>query len=646
MKLLDSGPDGLGIPEAARRLGLHGPNQLPAPEPPGPLRRLLRQFDHVLIYVLLAAAGGTALLRIWLDTAVILAVVAINAAIGFVQEGKAERALEAIRGMLSPKALVVREGQRRQVPAAELVPGDVVRLGAGDRVSADLRLVQVKDLRIDEAVLTGEAEAVEKDTEPVAAGADLGDRTSMAYSGTLVTAGQGLGVVVATGGRTELGRISALVGEVQEVTTPLLRQVDRFGRSLSVAILAVAAVTFAVGYGWREYPLGEAFLAAVSLVVAAIPEGLPAIMSVTLAVGVQGMARRNAIIRRLPAVETLGAVSVICSDKTGTLTRNEMTVTSVLTGDARYEVSGVGYEPRGAFSAGGREVDPQGEAPALAECLRAGLLCNDARLRSQEGLWVLDGEPTEGALVVAAVKAGFDEREVEERFPRVDVIPFGSAHKFMATRHADPRGNAFACVKGAPERVVERCVRVRSSRGDLPLSPVQVLWVNMVTAVTLGIALAFEPPEPGVMRRPPRDPGRAILSGFLLWRVVFVSALLVGGTFGHFVWMRQDGLDLDTSRTIAINTLVAGQLCYLFNSRYIVGSSLRWAALAGNRAALLAVAALLVFQGAFTYLAPLQELFGTAPIGAAEWGRILGFGVGLFLLVELEKLCLRGRGGR
>ncbi|KPV41873.1 carbonate dehydratase [Thiohalorhabdus denitrificans] len=876
----DATAHGLSGGQVRERLERYGENRLPAPERSGPWKLFLRQFHNVLIYVLLAAAGGTAFLDHWVDTGVILGVVLINAVVGFLQEGKAEEALDAIRGMLSPKALVLRDGQRRTIPAEELVPGDLVFLQAGDKVPADLRLLRAHNMRVNEAMLTGESVAVDKRAEPVAPDADLGDRDSMAFSGTLVAFGQGRGVVVATGSATQIGRISTLLEEVETLTTPLLRDIGVFGRWLSVAILVLAGVTFAFGYWVRDYELVETFLAAVSLAVAAIPEGLPAIMTITLAIGVQRMAGRNAIIRRLPAVETLGSVTTICSDKTGTLTRNEMTVQNIVTAEDTFGVSGVGYEPHGGFSLEGRDVEPA-DHPVLAEALRAILLCNDAEIHNRDGEWVLEGDPTEGALVTAALKGQLDPRETGELYPRDDVIPFEAAYKFMVTLHHHHAGDhSFLFLKGAPERVLALCdkertrdggarpidtgrwerrmeaeasrgqrllavavkdveadkralefgdveeggltlvavcgiidppreeaiqavrecqeagIRVKMITGDhgvtaravaedlkirtaggvvagheleglsaeeleravrevdvfaratpehklrlveaiqadghvvavtgdgvndapalkradvgvamgvkgteaskeaaemvladdnfasianaveegrtvydnlrkailfllptsggegftimaaillgvtLPFTPVQVLWVNMVTAVTLGLALAFEPTEPGVMRRPPRPPETPILSGFLIWRVAFVSALLLAGTFGHYLWMEWQEAEVEIARTVAINTLVMGELVYLFNSRYILESVLNPAGLLGSRAVLLAVGVLVVLQALFTYAPPMQFLFGTAPLRLEEWGIILVFGVALFLVVELEKAFFRHR---
>ena len=327
--LLETSANGLTKEEAEKRLDKYGPNQLPEPKMPSSFVRFLYQFHNILIYVLIAAGVVTAVLGHWVDAGVIFAVVLLNAVIGFVQEGKAENALRAIRQMLSPHAIVMRGGRQVTIRAEDLVPGDIVMLQSGDKVPADLRLFRVKGLQIQESVLTGESLAVEKITDPVAEESVIGDRRCIAYSGTLVTHGQGSGVVVETGARTEIGRISTLVSEVESVTTPLLRQMAQFGRWLTIAILGIALITFAFGLLVRDYAAAEMFLAAVSLAVAAIPEGLPAIMTITLAIGVQRMASRNAIIRKLPAVETLGAVSVICSDKTGTLTRNEMTVRTI-----------------------------------------------------------------------------------------------------------------------------------------------------------------------------------------------------------------------------------------------------------------------------------------------------------------------------
>jgi magnesium-transporting ATPase (P-type) len=874
---LGVGEQGLTAGEAEQRLARFGPNRITPPRRRGPVKRFLTQFHNVLIYVLLAAALVTAALGHWVDTGVILGVVVINAVIGFLQEGKAERALDAIRNLLSPRASVLRDGHRTSVAAEELVPGDIVFLQSGDKVPADLRLLRVHNLRIDEAALTGESVPVTKSPEAVDAAAGLGDRLGMAFSGTLVSYGQGTGVVVATGDASELGRISAMLAEVTTLQTPLLTQMARFGRWLSAAILALAALLFAFGTLVRGYPGADMFLAAVGLAVAAIPEGLPAIVTITLAVGVQAMARRRAIVRLLPAVETLGSVTVICSDKTGTLTRNEMTVTSVAAAERTITVSGTGYDPHGGFrdEGEGTELDPA-EAPDLLEVARAGLLCNDASIEPAAGGWRMEGDPTEGALVSLARKAGLDPHlEYEER-PRTDTIPFESEHRFMATLHHDHAGHAFVVVKGAPERLLAMCSHQRrggedvpldpafwhqqaetiAARGqrvlalafkpvdpgvralsfeqaeagltllgltgmidppredaiqavaecrsagigvkmitgdhgataravgaqlgigdgrtaltgaeidalsaqelrqaatrvavfarvspehklrlvealqeldqvvamtgdgvndapalkranvgvamgakgtevakeaaemvltddnfasitaavregrtiydnikksilfilptnggqaltilgavllgrELPITPVQILWVNMVTAVTLGLSLAFEPPEAGVMRRPPRDPAAPLLSRFLAFRIAFVSLILVAGTFGLFLWERLNGASLPVAQTVAVNTLVTFEVFYLLNTRRIHDAVRTAGDLVGNRYVLYAIATVAALQLLFTYVPVFQHLFGTTALDATTWVRILAVAATVFPLVEAEKALLR-----
>ncbi|RKZ63842.1 MAG: cation-transporting P-type ATPase, partial [Gammaproteobacteria bacterium] len=378
---LQTAVDGLSKEEVGKRLLQYGPNRIAEAKTRGPFMRFLLQFHNVLIYVLIVAAVVTALLQHWVDAGVIFGVVFINAIIGFVQEGKAEDALRAIRQMLSPNAMVMRDGRQLTIPAQGLVPGDIVLLQSGDKVPADLRLFRVKGLQVQEAALTGESMAVGKITDAVAEQAVIGDRRNMAFSGTIVTHGQGAGIVVATGDHTQLGHISALVADVEKVTTPLLRQMAQFGNALTVAILIIAVLNFAFGVWVHDYQLTDMFLASVSLAVAAIPEGLPAIMTITLAIGVQRMARRSAIIRKLPAVETLGAVTVICTDKTGTLTRNEMTVRGISTTRNLFELAGAGYDPHGAISLDDKDVRAE-DRPLLTEVLRAAILCNDAVLEN------------------------------------------------------------------------------------------------------------------------------------------------------------------------------------------------------------------------------------------------------------------------
>ncbi|MBN1761518.1 MAG: HAD-IC family P-type ATPase [Methanomicrobia archaeon] len=448
---------GLTVSEAKTRLERYGYNELVFKKR-GPLVRFLMQFHSSLIYVLIIAAIVTAFLSItgegemWMDTAVILAVVLANAIIGFIQEGKAEAAAEALEKLMTPECTVLRDATQEIIPARELVPGDVVLLDEGKKVPADLRLFYIKDMSADEATLTGESVPVRKMTEPIAKpNLTPADQYCMAFSGTFITNGSGKGVVVATGKHAEIGRIAELVEETEETITPLMRKMADFTRLLIIAILAIAALNFllAVRFG---FPPVYSFLASVSLAVAAIPEGLPAILTITLAFGAMTMARRNALIKKLPAAETLGVTTVICTDKTGTLTKNQMTVSRIYSGGRDYMVSGVGYEPKGEFFRGGLTINPENEGEALTETLRGGYLCNNAVLEeSEERRYSIVGDPTEGALVVSARKAGISDDRA-----KLDEIPFSSEQQYMATLHECPRGNAIY-VKGSPERVLQLC---------------------------------------------------------------------------------------------------------------------------------------------------------------------------------------------
>ena len=866
---------GLESDEAAARIAVFGPNRLPRTSGRGAFVRFLLQFNNVLIYVLLAAAVLSAALGHWIDAAVVLGVTLANAIIGFIQEGRAAQALEAIRGMIDPRATVLRDGHRATIGADEIVPGDIVLVEAGARVPADLRLMRARGLRIDEATLTGESVPVDKTPAPVTNDAQLGDRRSMAFSGTFVTAGQGSGVVVATASKTELGRISTLIGSVESLQTPLVLQIDRFGRQLTIGILLAAVLVFAFAYFWRGYDLGDAFMIVVGLTVSAIPEGLPAIMTIALAIGVQRMAARHAIIRRLPAAETLGSVSVICSDKTGTLTRNEMMARSVVTHVGEYEVTGDSHTPDGRFRMSGAEVDPSRD-PSLIELIRAGMLCNDAELRHVDGQWLPDGDPMETALVALAMKAGADPALIRKQLPRADEIPFDALHRFMATLHHSHDGDAFILIKGAPERILLMCASERGPTGDvplrgelwhqeaealaargerilgfavkpvasdkrdlafadvdegatllgfvgfldpprdeaitavadcrtagirvvmitgdhaatareiarqlgiaddpksltgreielldeaglraavrdtdvfarttpehklrlvealqadgltvamtgdgvndapalkradvgvamgekgtevakesagmvladdnfasivaavregrtvydnlmkvigwtlptnggegltiiaallfgfaLPITPVQILWINMVTAVALGLTLAFEPTEPGTMHRPPRPARQPILTVDLLWRIAFVSILFVALAFGVFFWAEAAGRSLETARTMVVNTLVVMEIFYLFSVRYVHGTSLTWQGVLGTPAVLLGVGIVVACQFALTYLPPLQALFGTQALSLGDGLIVVGVGVALLFAVEAEKRIRR-----
>ncbi|MCD8515629.1 MAG: cation-transporting P-type ATPase [Burkholderiaceae bacterium] len=873
---LRSARSGITAQEAAQRLQTHGPNRLPTPPKDGVLKRFFKHFHDVLIYILIAAAGITALLGHWIDTGVILGVVVINAIIGFIQEGKAEAALEGIRKMLSIHAQAKRDGQWLEVDAETLVPGDVVRLRSGDRVPADLRLLEATNLRIEESALTGESVPADKLTAAVAADAPLGDRCGMAYSGTLVAAGRGVGVVTSTGPNTEIGRINRMISEVQTLQTPLTRQMAYFSKILSVVIVGLAVMMFVIGYSLHDFPLGDLFLAAIGFAVAAIPEGLPAILTITLALGVQRMARRNAITRKLTAVETLGSVTVVCSDKTGTLTKNEMTARHVVTRGGFYDVTGTGYIPQGNITLNGELVSLQ-EHLHLQALIEVVAVANDTEVAQDAGQWKVLGEPTEGALRTLAHKAGFDPSGHE----RHAAIPFESTNKFMATLNTAPGGARRILLKGAPDRLLDRCqhelgadgqiqpldrafweaqieqlsgeglrvlaaasrethphhgelaisdlevdmvflgligiidpprpeaiaairschragIRVKMITGDhagtaraigaemglgkadtlkvvtgaeleaaddtelqrlaqecdifartspehklrlvqalqargevvamtgdgvndapalkradvgvamgikgteatkeaaeivladdnfssieraieegrtiydnlrkailfilptngaqglvmlgavvlgltLPLTPVQILWVNMVVAVTLALALAFEPAEPGVMERPPRRPGAPIMGATMLWRVALVSLLIGGATMVTFeleLWL---GEDLGQSRTAAVTTLVVAQAFFLFNSRFLVASALDRAHWFTNPAAWVAAGLLMLLQLAFVYLPFMNKLFGTTPLELRHWVAPLVVGVAVFLIIEGEK-ALKRRG--
>ncbi|RXV62782.1 carbonate dehydratase [Roseovarius sp. A46] len=867
LEALGGTPAGLSGDEAARRLARHGPNRLPDPPGRGPLLRLLAQFHNVLIYVLIGAAAVTAALGHWVDTGVILAVVVVNAVIGFVQEGRAEQAMAAIREMLAPRAAVLRDSHRITVEASDLVPGDIVLVEAGDLVPADLRLIRANGLKAGEAILTGESVPVDKGCAPVDTDAPLGDRASMLFSGTLVAAGTGHGVISETGGDTQIGRISGMLGKVEVLTTPLVEQIDRFARWLTMFILIVAGTLLAYGYFVGHLGFADLFMAVVGLSVAAIPEGLPAVLTVTLAVGVQAMARRNAIVRRLPAIETLGAVSVICTDKTGTLTRNEMMAATLATTGRVHKMTGEGYAPVGTF-------DIDGETRAtLEEAARVAGLCNDAVLHGPEGGWRVEGDPMEGALRALAGKITGEGTTPFGGWARRDAIPFDAAHRYMATLDHDGAGRACIHVKGAPEAVLALCstqrtedggtapldtenwhetvetlaadgqrviavatraaeagqdalrpcdldghltlvalvglidpprpeaiaavaecraagIRVKMITGDhaataraiaaqvglqnhdrvltgadleamddaaladaatqtdifartspadklrlvtalqsrgltvamtgdgvndapalkradagiamglkgsaaakeaaelvladdnfasiaaavregrtvydnikkviswtlptnageamtiitalfagmaLPITAVQILWINLVTAVTLGLALAFEPSEPGTMLRPPRPRDEPLLTGGLVWHIVLVSALFLAAVFGMYFHAIDKGYPSALAQTMAMNTLVVLEIFHLFFVRNIHGTSLTWAAARGTRTVWICVVAVTGAQCAITYVPPLHRVFGTAPVPLTEGLLIIGVGVVFFVLIETEK---------
>lgn len=879
--LLETNPaQGLAAQEVIRRQAQFGANTLPRSRSGGILRKLARQFNNPLVYVLLAAAAVTAVLGEVLDSGVILAVVLINTLIGLVQEVRAEAALDALHTLVRTSAVVTRNGQRLEVPSEDLVPGDVVLLEAGDKVPADIRLLRLAGLRVDESALTGESEAVAKDEVVLPPTTPVADRLNMVYSGTLVTAGNGAGVVVAIGGETELGEIHRLMGAVRPVATPLTQKLAHFSMTLTIAILVLAALAFAAGVA-RGQPAAQMFTAAVALAVGAIPEGLPAAVTVTLAIGVRRMARRRAVVRRLPVVETLGSTTVICSDKTGTFTRNQMTVRSLWTPSASYLVTGSGYGPEGQILPTGEEAaagvpESAGHDAALYWSLLAGAVCNDSKVIREGHAWQVQGDPTEAAMLVAAGKGRVDAAAFLDANPRISTLPFTSELQYMATLHPPgaPGGGGLVLVKGAAERVLELCkaqmgsdggtrpvdrqpvleavhhftgtglrvlatatmqlpsgtafkgvnlhrqmtltglqamfdppreaaaaavrachqagVAVKMITGDhvrtaatiaeavgltanrqdrtaltgaeldaipadqlpraaehaavfarvspeqklrligalqslghvaamtgdgvndapalrqadvgiamgrsgtevakeaadivltdddfatieaaveegrnvfdnltkfivwtlptnmgeglvilvailiggtLPILPTQILWINMTTAVALGLMLAFEPKEPGLMSRPPRAPDRPLLTWALTIRILLVSTLLVAGTWWIFDLELAGGASIAEARTAAVNLFVAVELFYLFSCRSLTRSSWRIGVFS-NRWVVLGLLVQTAGQLAITYFPVMNELFHTAPIGLESWLRILGIALLASLVVAVDK---------
>lgn len=873
LRVFGSSPAGLDDQQVAERRELFGPNRLPEAPRRNPVVRFLGHFNNILIYILLASAIVKAAYRDWLDFWVIFVVALATGLIGFLQEGQAERALAGIRRMLSLRATALRDGQWTAVPAEELVPGDVVRVRPGDRIPADLRLISVEALEVDESALTGESLLASKSTDPAAVTAALGDRTGMAYSGTVVGSGTAVGVVVAIGSETEIGQIQQLIDEVDPLGTPLTRQLDRLGKRIALLILALAAVMTVIGLQLHGDSPEELLDSAITFAVAAVPEGLPAIVTITLALGVRQMARRHAITRKLTAVETLGEVTTICSDKTGTLTYNQMTAREIVTSADSYAVSGVGYRPEGVVRSAEAGEVMLGQRRDLDDLVTAFARSTDAVIRENAGEWSVVGTPTEGSLVVLARKLGFD---AEGRARRAE-LPFDSSHKFMAVIDQDREGGARLIAKGAPDRLLERCtheldrdgsrvpvrrefwetqieslgrrglrvlaaawttappreaidaddvrgltllglvgiadppraeaieaiarcrragIRVTMitgdhsstaaaigaelgiagdreprvvtgeeledmSDGDLtvvapevdvfartspqhkirivralqarhhvvamtgdgvndapalaradigiamgitgteatkeaadivladddfatieravaegrrifdniqkslmfilpttfaqalivltavvvgfvpPLQPTQVLWVNLVTAITLSLALAYEPAEGGLMSRPPRPATGSVIDGILVARVCVATLLIAAASIGVFFAEQASGASFAAAQTSAVTVLVLGQVAYLFNSRFLRTSSLSLRALRGNPVVWLSIAVLLILQLAFTYLPFMQEWFHTAPLGRREWGIALALALGVFVAVEAEKWLAR-----
>ncbi len=881
VELLESDTQqGLDKFEVGHRKEQFGPNTLVRRDGQSPLLLFLSQFNQPLIYILLVAVGVTAILQEWVDSGVILGVVLVNATIGFLQESKAEGAIAALRQTINGEATVVRSGNKEVVPSSELVPGDVIHLISGDKVPADLRLISTTELRIDESALTGESLPVGKHCETLIHGTPLMDRANMAYSSTLVSRGTGIGIACATGDSTEIGRISELISTTDTLSTPLTKKIAHFSGILLYVILGMAILTFFVGF-LRGESAFNMFMASVALAVGAIPEGLPAAVTITLAIGVGRMARRNALIRKLPAVETLGSTNVICADKTGTLTKNQMTVVRVFSGSEVFDVAGAGYSPIGNFSRGGAN-DTKSVPPGLEECLRAGLLCNDATLRPVGDDWILEGDPTEGALLSSGMKIGLSPKLEAAKLPRLDSIPFESANQYMATLHKkEGSAERIVYLKGSAERILPRCtstlslsaelqdidemqiyrelesmasegmrvlafarhevspgsesimlpnvesdlvflglqgiidpprpeaiaavkackgsgIRVKMITGDhpstaaaiatqvdlftaisrttdptvvtgsqldefsdadlserivdievfariapeqklrlvealqshgnvvamtgdgvndapalrraniglamgsgtevakeaadmvladdnfssieaaveegrgvfdnltkfitwtlptnlgeglmimvavlvgaaLPILPVQILWINMTTAVLLGLMLAFEPKEPGIMQRMPRAQETPILSSTLIVRIAIVGTLLLIGSFALFGLELRMGSSIEVARTVAANVFVTGELFYLFNCRSLTRSMFSLG-LFSNRWLLGGVALMTALQLFFTYSPLMNKMFHTAPIDLMSWLYIVGVGIVIYGTVGIEKMLRR-----
>jgi magnesium-transporting ATPase (P-type) len=881
VRLLESDQsNGLVQTEVEARLKQFGRNEMTAQKRMSEWKRFLLQFAQPLMYILLLASGVTLFLGEYVDSAVIFAVTFVNALVGFFQESKAEKAIEALSKMVLTEATVRRDGRKQRVNSTGLVPGDIVLLQSGDKVPADLRLLLVRSLQVDESALTGESVPVEKHVGALAPGSGLGDRKNLSFAGTLVTYGQAEGVVAATGNHTETGRIARLIHEAADLSTPLTRKIAEFSKLVLWVILGLAALTFAVGVARGESAV-EMFMAAVALAVGAIPEGLPAAVTITLAIGVARMAKHRAIIRKLPAVEALGSTTVICSDKTGTLTENQMTVQQIFAGGKFFDVTGSGYEPGGEVLADGHRAALD-QREALRETLLAGLLNNDSQLVRDGDRLKVEGDPTEAALIVAAQKSGLVPADTHTAHPRLDVIPFESEHQFMATLHSRGEGQARVIFKkGSVERLLERCshalcddgelapldvgavnaaveqmaarglrvlafarrevahdhhrlhhdhvksaltflglqgmidppraeaivsvrkcqeagiqvkmitgdhaltarsialqlglrggsdgeliavtgrelekisdtdlpelveraavfarvapeqklklVRALQSRGHivamtgdgvndapalkqadigvamgitgtdvakgaadmlltddnfasieaaveegrgvfdnltkfiiwtlptnvgeatillaaivlgtaLPALPVQILWVNMITAILLGLMLVFEPKERGLMTRPPRDPQQPILTRLLLLRTGLVSLLILGGAFGAFLWEQQvRGKSVVEARTTVINVIVMVECFYLLNCRSLL-HSMFFVGLWTNLAVFGGIAAMFGAQLLFTHTALMNRLFHTAPLDAASWLYVFGVGLAAYCIVEFEKWVRR-----
>ena len=865
----EQGLDNQAVLKNRERFGL---NKLETVKAISSVKRFLYQFNNILIYVLIGSSVITALLGHFFDTAVILTVVIANAVIGFIQEGKAENALASIRHMLAPNAHVLRNGSRCYISSEELVPSDIIFLEPGDKVPADCRLLTCFGMSVDEAILTGESLASEKNTHAVEEKSALGDRHCMLYSGTIIRAGQGSAIVVATGEQTEIGQINHLISKVEALETPLVKQMAVFAKWLTIFILAAAAFLLAYGLFVQNYSFDDIFMAVVSLSVAAIPEGLPAILTITLALGVKTMAKRNAIVRRLPSIETIGAVTVICTDKTGTLTRNEMIVASVLTERHLFSLDGEGYSPLGALTLSDEIINPA-EHHLLDKIARASLLCNDATIQQVNDKWQVVGDPMEGALLAFSGKVGLEPEKENKDWPRTDVIPFDAEYRYMATLNHNHDGASYVFIKGAPERILSMCAKqvsanqqvsplnlhywqqqaevialsgqrvlafafmpvpssqtvisreelegniqllgmvgmidppreeainavaechtagigVKMITGDhagtalaiakkvglkniesvltgkdidhlteqelglavmktdvfartspehklrlvmslqaqneivamtgdgvndapalkradagiamglkgseaakdssdlvladdnfstivagvkegrtvydniqkvvswslptstgeaviisfallfglmLPITPIQILWINLITTVTLGFALAFDPSETGVMLRKPRRVNAPLINAQLIWHIIFVSFLFVTAVFGISYYSMAELSSTSHSQTLSLHTLVVLEIFHLLFIRNIFNDTFSLNFLKGSNVLWLTISLVLIAQIAVIYLPICQKLFGTSALNAKEWVAIFFVGVLLFIILEVEK---------
>ncbi|MGD2201733.1 MAG: HAD-IC family P-type ATPase, partial [Candidatus Bathyarchaeota archaeon] len=498
--ILDSSRKGLEKEEAARRLKEYGPNELKEEKRVTPLELFIGQFKSILVIILILSALVSAYISVkegepFTDTYVILFIVVMNAILGFVQEYRAEQAVEALKRMVSPQVLVLRESKEESIDSKELVPGDVILLEAGSRVPADARLLEAANLHVDEAALTGESTPVTKSLGVLIPEVGVGDRTNMVFTGTVVTNGRAVGLVTETGMSTEFGKIAGMVQSVVVEEPPLKQKMEKMGRQLGAIAVILCIWVFLIGVFVHSLDLESMFMTAISLAVSAIPEGLPAVLTITLALGVSRMARQNAIVRKLASVETLGSTTVICSDKTGTLTKNEMTIRRIFTNNRNIEVTGSGYDPEGKFLCEGESIKP-GNKGDLNLLLRIGYLNNDSHLQEEDGAWIVFGDPTEGALKVAGVKGGLRE-ELKEEYPRVGEFPFDSTRKRMSTIHTTPEGEKLAYVKGAPEVIIERSTHIYDSGSLKPFPEEDKSYIfdivqNMASEALRVLALGYK----------------------------------------------------------------------------------------------------------------------------------------------------------